>query len=127
MLLAVPMTGAGSPALFVANSTMVRRVDGKGAVLQYPGAPGSPVSHHGILAVDWNSDYRIDLVFAGAGGLKLFEQKEDGNFTEVTAATKLDPAVVRHGCVRRLGGRHRIGRRPRPGSGREVGQGFGTP
>ncbi len=41
-----------------------------------------------------NSDYRMDLVFAGAGGLKIFQQKEDGTFADATAATKLDPGVL---------------------------------
>jgi tetratricopeptide (TPR) repeat protein len=93
-LLAVPMTGAGPPTLCVANTRSVRRVDGKGPALPFPGSPESPPSPHGILPLDWNSDYRMDLVFAGAGGLKVFEQKEGGTFADVTAATKLDPVVV---------------------------------
>ena len=92
--MAVSMTGVGPPALFVANMSEVRRVDGAGTVLPFPGRSGVPPSPHGVLAVDLNSDYRMDLVFAGAGGLKIFQQKEDGTFGDVTAATKLDPGVL---------------------------------
>jgi len=94
ILLAVPLTGTGPATLFVANAAAVGRVDGKGTILPFPGSPMSPPSPHGILPVDWNSDYRMDLVFAGASGLKVFEQTEDGTFADVTAATKLDPAIL---------------------------------
>ena len=45
-LAAVSMTGAGSPALFVASTGEVRRVDGAGAVLPFPGfpLPGQPAT-----------------------------------------------------------------------------------
>ena len=94
-LLAVSMTGKGPSVLYVADGRAVRQVDGAGAVLPFPGGPQAvPPSSAGVLSVDWNSDYRMDLVFAGAGGLKVFEQKEDGTFADVTAATKLDPAIL---------------------------------
>jgi tetratricopeptide (TPR) repeat protein len=94
-ILAVPMTDKGPPVLYVADGRAVRRLDGAGAILPFPGGPQavSP-SPNGILALDWNSDYRMDLVFAGAGGLKVFEQKEGGTFADVTAATKLDPGIL---------------------------------
>ena len=38
-LLAVSMTGEGPPALFVADGRSVRRVDGAGVVLPFPGGP----------------------------------------------------------------------------------------
>ncbi len=98
-ILAVPMTAAGPPTLFAANGREVRRVDGTGAVLPFPGGPQAVApSPSGVLAVDWNSDYRMDLVLAGAGGLKVFEQKEDGTFADVTAATKLDPGILGAGA-----------------------------
>jgi Tfp pilus assembly protein PilF len=94
-ILAVPLSDKEAPTLFAASGREVRRVDGRGAVLPFPGGPGAvPPSPNGVLAVDWNSDYRIDFVFAGAGGLKVFEQKEDGSFGDVTAATKLDPSIL---------------------------------
>ena len=117
------MTAKGPPVLFVADGRAVRRVDGTGAVLPFPGGPQAvPPSPNGVLAVDWNSDYRMDLVFAGAGGLKVFEQKEDGTFADVTAATKLDPGILASRCLRRLGGGHRDGRRPRPRAGSRAGE-----
>ena len=93
-LLAVAPTGEGAPALFAANDREVRRIDGTGPVLPFPGGPTASISPHGVLAVDLNSDYRIDFVLAGAGGLRVFEQKQDGTFSDVTSATGLIPGVV---------------------------------
>ncbi|HEX3449114.1 MAG TPA: CRTAC1 family protein, partial [Isosphaeraceae bacterium] len=86
--------GEGTPALFVANGREVRRTDGTGPVLPFPGGPTATISPHGVLAVDLNSDFRIDLVLAGAGGLRFFQQKPDGTFADVTAATGLSPEVL---------------------------------
>ncbi|MDR3617730.1 MAG: FG-GAP-like repeat-containing protein [Paludisphaera borealis] len=93
-IVATPLTGDGPTTLFAADAESVRRLDKAGTPLPFPGRPGSPPSAHGVLAIDWNSDYLLDLVLAGAGGLKVYQQKEDGTFTDVTAATKLDPAVL---------------------------------
>ena len=86
--------GEGPPALFVANGREVRRIDGTGPVLPFPGGPTASISPHGVLAVDLNSDYRMDFVLAGAGGLRFFQQKQDGTFADVTAATGLNPEVL---------------------------------
>jgi tetratricopeptide (TPR) repeat protein len=80
------------PLVFVANDRTVQRV-GAQVTLPFPGDPASPLSSHGILAVDWNSDYRMDFVLAGAGGLKVYLQKDEGTFADVTAATGLDAAI----------------------------------
>ena len=93
-LLAVAPDGEGPPALFVANGREVRRIDGTGPALPFPGGPTATISPHGVLAVDLNSDYRLDLVLAGAGGLRFFQQNQDGTFADVTAATGLNPDVV---------------------------------
>jgi hypothetical protein len=46
-----------------------------------------------VAAVDLNYDFRTDLVFAGASGLQIFRQTEQGGFTAVTAEARL-PADV---------------------------------
>ena len=66
-----------------------------------------------LLAADLNYDFRTDLVLAGAGGLRLLRQDEDGRFTDVTATTKLPAPRARRAGLRRLGGRHRHRRRSR--------------
>src|SRR5262249_43264312 len=49
---------------------------------------------HAVLAIDFNYDFKTDLVLAGAGGVRLFKQESPATFTDVTAATKLPPAIV---------------------------------
>ena len=50
------------------------------------GAAGAPPLPGGLLALDWNHDFRMDLVAAGAGGVRLFLQAADGSFTDATAS-----------------------------------------
>ncbi|HEX8201608.1 MAG TPA: tetratricopeptide repeat protein, partial [Isosphaeraceae bacterium] len=94
-VLAVSLTGEGPPALFLADGREVRRADAPGVVLPFPGGPKpEPPSSRGILALDWDSDYRTDLVLAGAGGLKLFRQTPEGAFADATAGAGLDAGLV---------------------------------
>jgi hypothetical protein len=94
---AVPvwLTQDAEPVVFVANGREVRRATGEAPPLKFPGgAKAIPPSLHGVLAIDWNNDFRTDLLLAGAGGLRFYQQGEDGQFTDVTAKTKLDPATL---------------------------------
>jgi tetratricopeptide (TPR) repeat protein len=92
-IVAVPLNPDGPPVVFAANDRAVRRV-GTEVVLPFPGEPASPPPAHGILAVDWNSDYRLDFVFAGARGVKVYQQQEDEKFADVTVATGLDAGTL---------------------------------
>ncbi|MFL5341168.1 MAG: tetratricopeptide repeat protein, partial [Gemmataceae bacterium] len=93
--LPVWLTGDGSPALFVANAQTARRADGPAPIMPFPsGAKKVPPSADGVLALDWNNDTRYDLVLAGAGGLKFWQQAADGAFADVTAKTGLDAATL---------------------------------
>jgi hypothetical protein len=40
---------------------------------------------NGLLALDWNADFKLDLVTAGKGGVRLFVQGDDGAFSDATA------------------------------------------
>ena len=44
------------------------------------GGSGSAPAASALLPIDWNRDFRQDLVFAGAGGVRLFLQNSDGTF-----------------------------------------------
>lgn len=91
-LVAVSLNGEGPPTVFGANGTEVRRVDGQGSPLPFPGGVRNiPPSPQGVLALDLNSDYRMDLALAGAGGLRLFEQNADGTFAEISG---LEPSTA---------------------------------
>lgn len=84
----------GPPALFVANGREVRRADGQGTALAFPGSAASvPPGADGVLAVDWRNRYSTGLVLAGAGGVRLMEPEEGGGFTNVTAKAIADAAI----------------------------------
>ena len=85
----VYLNGEDAPAIVAANGSEVRV---KGASLKFPGGPqAAPPSAEGVLALDFNYDFRMDLALAGAGGFKLYRQESNGAFTDVTAGL---PATV---------------------------------
>jgi len=90
---AIALEGEGIPAVVMANGHEVRVTEG--AMLRFPGGPtGQPPSPDGIAGMDANADFRMDLAFAGAGGLALFRQDNAGAFIDVTAQMALPEAVT---------------------------------
>ncbi len=90
---AVALEGEGTPAVMMANGHEVRTMEG--VVLRFPGGPGAqPPLLDGIVGMDFNADFKMDLAFAGAGGLALFRQDNAGAFTDVTAQMALPDAVT---------------------------------
>ncbi|HEV2279615.1 MAG TPA: FG-GAP-like repeat-containing protein [Acidobacteriaceae bacterium] len=94
---AVSLSDSGSPTILTANAKAVQ-ISG-GPSLPFPGgaqavAPG-PES---VLPIDFNYDFKPDLVLAGAGGVRFLRQDSSPSspqhFTDVTAQTKLPAAVV---------------------------------
>ena len=83
---AVVPGGEEAPAVFAADGREARRPGGPG--LPFPSGPGgAPPSGHGLLALDWNGDYRMDLALAGPGGVRLWTREEEGGgFAEATPA-----------------------------------------
>ena len=66
-----------------------------GVVLRFPGGPAAlPPGQDGIVALDFNGDFKMDLAFAGAGGLVLWRQDNAGVFTDVTAHMALPETVT---------------------------------
>ena len=100
-------------AVLLANGREARHT-GSDAALPFPGgAKAVGPSPAGVLALDWDNDLRMDLVFAGAGGLR-FLASGAGRF--VRRCHRQDRAAgqaSRGRLLRRLGRRHRDGRRPR--------------
>src|SRR5205085_4263134 len=88
---AVSLSGEGAPVIATANARQVQL--SSGATIAFPGKD-TPPSHQGILAIDFNYDFKTDLVLAGAGGVRLFRQESPATFTDVTAETKLPPTVT---------------------------------
>jgi len=83
------------PITLVANHQQVVRAEGRSLTFPFPGGSAKvPPSRAGIVPLDWNGDYRMDLLLAGAAGLRFFEQQQDGSFKDVTPQTKLPETVL---------------------------------
>lgn len=89
---AISLGPEGAPTVAAANSTQVRLASG--ATLPFPGARDQGPAPEGVLGVDFNYDFKTDLVFAGGGGVRFFRQEDPAHFTDVTAATKLPQTVL---------------------------------
>ena len=90
---AISLSGTGAPLVATANAKEVRLTSG--ATLPFPSGPSSvPPLSNGILSIDFNYDFKTDLVLAGAGGVRLFRQDSPSAFTDVTAQIKLSAAVT---------------------------------
>jgi Tfp pilus assembly protein PilF len=85
---AVSLSGAGAPVITVANSQTVKLATG--AAFPFPGGSANEaLQPESILPVDFNYDFKTDLVLAGEGGIRFLRQESPNSFTDVTAQTKL--------------------------------------
>jgi tetratricopeptide (TPR) repeat protein len=90
---AVSLTGEGMPAIAVADGHQVKLTSG--ANFAFPGGASAVApTAEGVLPIDFNYDFKTDLVLAGAGGVRLMRQDTPSVFTDVTAQTKLPKAVL---------------------------------
>src|SRR5262249_41128907 len=83
------LTGIGKPILVAANAKELCR-NNVATVLS-----SLPVSQDGLLPLDFNNDFRMDLLLAGREGLRFYQQEKDGSFTDVTAKTRLPADVLK--------------------------------
>jgi Tfp pilus assembly protein PilF len=88
---AISLSGEGAPVIVTATTREVRLATG--ATVPFPGGTSKPPTH-GILPIDFNYDFKTDLVLAGDGGVRLLRQDSPTAFTDVTAETKLPPTVL---------------------------------
>ncbi len=66
-----------------------------GAEFPFPGGSSTaPLRPESILPIDFNYDFKTDLVLAGEGGVRFLRQESPSSFTDVTAQTKLPPALL---------------------------------
>ena len=94
-LLAVTLNGSDVPAVFAANERQVQRLDRTAPPLTFPsGAAVDAPRSVGLVALDWNHDFRMDLAAAGRGGVRLFTQGVDGTFTDATPRTDQSGALT---------------------------------
>jgi tetratricopeptide (TPR) repeat protein len=91
---AISLNGEGTPVIVLANEKEVRAGN---ASYPFPSGPtGVPPGPEGVAGLDFNYDFKTDLVLAGAGGIRLLKQESANKFTDVTAQTKL-PATILNG------------------------------
>ena len=90
---AISLGDEGAPTVVQANGSQVSLATG--AKFPFPGGPNavSP-SPEGIIPIDFNYDFKTDLVLAGAGGVRFLQQENPQSFTDVTAKAKLPPAIL---------------------------------
>ena len=81
--------GAATPVFANEHEIMV----GKEHYSFAGGSGTAPPGPQSITPLDFNYDFKTDLVLAGAGGLRLLKQ-DNGKFVDVTAETKLPANVV---------------------------------
>ncbi len=90
---AISLNGTDAPVVGAANGRELRLTSG--AHLPFPGgAASNPPRPEGVLAFDYNYDFKTDLLFAGAGGVRLFRQESPASFIDVTSSTKLPKSVA---------------------------------
>jgi Tfp pilus assembly protein PilF len=90
---AVMLGSEGPPVLAEANAHEVRLASG--AKLAFPGAAANaPPGPESVLPIDFNYDFKTDLVLAGAGGVRLLRQDDPKTFVDVTAQAKLPKAIA---------------------------------
>ncbi|HEX4022043.1 MAG TPA: FG-GAP-like repeat-containing protein [Acidobacteriaceae bacterium] len=90
---AISLSGAGPATVVEANGSQVHLATG--ATFPFPGgASHTAPLPEGVLPIDFNYDFKTDLVLAGAGGVRFFRQDSPEHFTDVTAQTKLPNSVL---------------------------------
>lgn len=90
---ALPLGNAGLPAVFIADGAELTTL--RDETWAFPGgenavAPGP----HGVTGIDYDYDFRMDLLLAGAGGLQILRQDSTENFADVTASLGLDAVIT---------------------------------
>ena len=88
---AISLNGEGAPAVVLANEKEVRIGN---ASYPYPGGSSAEPHQQGISALDFNYDFKSDLVLAGAGGVRLLKQEKPDKFIDVSAQTKLTSSIL---------------------------------
>ena len=90
---AVSFAGTGAPTIVEANGSVVQI--GPGVTVPFPGgAKQSGPGVDGIVPVDFNYDFKMDLVLLGAGGVRFLRQDDPHHFVDVTAKTGLAGSVI---------------------------------
>ncbi|HVG35477.1 MAG TPA: FG-GAP-like repeat-containing protein [Pyrinomonadaceae bacterium] len=86
---AISFSGEAPPVVVAARSGELQITGGASIRI-----PDGTVGPHGILALDFNYDFKTDLVYAGIGGVRLYRQDNLNSFVDVTAQTGLSASTT---------------------------------
>jgi tetratricopeptide (TPR) repeat protein len=90
---AISLASTGAPVIATANGREVQLASG--ASFAFPGGASAVAPQpEGVTPLDFNYDFKTDLVLAGAGGVRLMRQESPSSFTDVTAQIKLPKSVT---------------------------------
>jgi Tfp pilus assembly protein PilF len=90
---AVSLDDSHPPVVITANAKTIQLAGG--AWYPFPGGPHAVApGPESVLPIDFNYDFKTDLVLAGAGGVRFLRRDDLQHFTDVTRQTKLPAAVV---------------------------------
>ena len=90
---AVLLDDTQAPTVITANTGTVNLIGGPS--FPFPGGPDRlPPGPDSIVPMDFNYDFKTDLVLAGAGGVRFMRQDSPQKFTDVTAQTKLPASLI---------------------------------
>jgi tetratricopeptide (TPR) repeat protein len=87
----VSLDGEGPQTLVLAND---REIQIGNDHYPFPGSAESTPQKNSITPLDFNYDFKTDLVLAGAGGLRLLKQDAGTKFVDVTGQTKLPASLL---------------------------------
>jgi len=85
--------GEGAPVVAVTNQSELRIGN-----RSYPipgGTSNSEPGPNSIVPLDFDYDFKTDLILIGSGGLRLLKQENGNEFGDVTTQTKLPPSILR--------------------------------
>ena len=85
---AVALSAEGLPVVMASSGDQIFFEDG--TVLDTP----SGVDAGGLVPIDYNYDFRVDLALAGSGGFRLYRQDADSSFVDVTRSARIPEAVA---------------------------------
>jgi tetratricopeptide (TPR) repeat protein len=94
---AISLTGEGNPVAAAAGAAGIQVSGSVGTTrcAALSGLQSGVTAPDAVAIADLNYDFRPDVAVAGPGGLCLLRQTDAGRFTDVTAAAKLTPGLVR--------------------------------
>jgi Tfp pilus assembly protein PilF len=95
VLFPVWLNGRENPVILLADAREVRRAEAPGLALPFPSGPKAVApTIDGVLTVDLKNDELIDLVLAGAGGVRFYRHGVNKGFEDATAGTKLPTKML---------------------------------